>query len=111
MKRRWAAYLKTKLRVTTVKIQNLKSMEAQTEKIQEIFNKRFKEETEMNNTKPKMKNTLEGMIRKITESEEQISELEYRVEIIATEQRKKNKKQGGQYQRALGQQNAPTFAL
>jgi len=65
MKRRWAAYLKTKLRVTTVKIQNLKSMEAQTEKIQEIFNKRFKEETEMNNTKPKMKNTLEGMIRKI----------------------------------------------
>ena len=86
-------------------------MEAQTEKRQEIFNKRFKEETEMNNTIPKMKNTLEGMIRRITESEEQISELEYRVEIIAAEQRKKNKKQEGQYQRALGQQNAPTFAL
>ena len=65
----------------------------------------------MNNTKPKMKTTPEGMIRRITESEEQISELEYRVEIIATEQRKKNRKQGGQYRRALGQQNAPTFAL
>ena len=44
-------------------------MKAQTEKIQEVFNK---EETEMNNTIPKMKNTLEGMIRRITESEEQI---------------------------------------
>ena len=49
-------------------------MEAQIEKIQEIFNKDLKElrntQTEMNNTITKMKNTLEGINNRITEAEE-----------------------------------------
>ena len=48
----------------------------------------------MNNTITEMKNTLEGINSGITESEEQISELEDKVvEITATEQNKeKNEK-------------------
>ena len=53
-----------------------------------------------------MKNTLEGINTRITEAEEQKSELEDRkVEIIATEQNKekKNEKKRGQSQRPLRQ--------
>ena len=82
-------------RVMIVKmIQNLrKRVEAQTEKIQEMFNKELEDlknkQTEMNNTITEMKNTLEGINSKITEAEERISELEDRVlEITATEQNK-----------------------
>ena len=45
-------------------------MEAQIEKIQEMFNKNLEElknkQTEMNNTKTEMKNTLEGINSRIT---------------------------------------------
>ena len=64
-------------RVMIVKmIQNLgKRMEAQTEKILEIFNKDIKnKQTEVNNTISKMKNTLEGISSRINEAEEQISD-------------------------------------
>ena len=45
----------------------------------------------MNNTITEMKNTLEETNTRITEAEEWISDLEYRmVEITAAEQRKKN---------------------
>ena len=74
-------------------IQDLrKRMEAQIEKIQEIFNKDLEElknkQTEMNNTITAMKYTLGG-INRITEVEEWISGLEDRmVEITAVEQNK-----------------------
>ena len=83
-----------KFRVMVVKmIQDLrKRMEAQIEKIQEIFNKDLEElknkQTEMNNTITAMKYTLGG-INRITEVEEWISGLEDRmVEITAVEQNK-----------------------
>ena len=51
-----------------------KRMEAQTKKIQEIFNKDLEDlkntETEMNNTIPEMKNTLEEISSTINEAEE-----------------------------------------
>ena len=54
-------------------------MEAQIEKIQEMFNKDPEElknkQTKMNNTINEMKNSLEGINSRITESEEQINEL------------------------------------
>ena len=62
-------------RVMIVKmIQNLgNTMEAQIEKIQEMFKKDLEElknkQTEMNNTITEMKNTLEGISNRITEAE------------------------------------------
>ena len=61
------------------------------EKTQEIFNKDLEElkskQTMMNNTINEIKNT--GIISRITEAEEQISELEdKRVEITTAEQKK-----------------------
>ena len=54
-----------------------------TKETEEIKNK----QTEMNNTITEIKNTIEGTNCRITEAEEQISDLEDRmVEIIATEQ-------------------------
>ena len=66
------------------------------EKIQEIFNKDLEEpknkQTVMNNTITKIKNTLEGNNSRITEAEEQISELEDKtVEITAREQNKEKR--------------------
>ena len=72
-------------RVMIVKmIQNLrKRVEAQTEKIQEMFNKELEDlknkQTEMNNTITEMKNTLEGINSRITEAEERISDLEDKI--------------------------------
>ena len=63
-------------RVMIVKmIQDLgKRMEAQIEKIQEMFNKDLEElknkQTEMNNTIIEMKNTLEGISGRVAEAEE-----------------------------------------
>ena len=63
-------------RVMIVKmIQNLgNTMEAQIEKIQEMFKKDLEElknkQTEMNNTITEMKNTLEGINNRVTEAEE-----------------------------------------
>ena len=61
-------------------IQDLgKRMEAEIEKMQEMFNKDIEElnnkQTEMNNTITEMKNTLEGINSRITEAEERISDL------------------------------------
>ena len=73
-------------------------MEAQTEKIQERYENilrillRYEEKIELNNITTKMKNTLEGVSNRITEAEEQISELEDRmVEITAVEQSKERR--------------------
>ena len=78
-------------------IQNLGNrMEAQIEKIQEMFNKDLEElknkQTEMDNTITEMKNTLEGNNNRIMEAEERISELEDKmVEITAEEQNKEKR--------------------
>ena len=66
-------------RVMIVKmIQDLrKRMEAQTEKIQEMFNKELEDlknkQMEMNNTVTEVKNTLEKINSRINEAEEQVS--------------------------------------
>ena len=79
-------------RITIVKmIQGLgKRMEANIEKMQEMFNKDLEElknkQTQMNNTITEMKTKLEGIHSRITEAEERISDLEDRmVEFTATE--------------------------
>ena len=82
-------------RVRTVKmIQNLGN---RMEKIQEKYNKDLEElmskQTMMNNTINEIKNSLEAINSRITEAEEQISDLEDKtMEITTTEQRKKNEK-------------------
>ena len=73
-----------------------KRMEAQTEKIQEMFNKELgdikNKETELKNTITEMKNTLERNNSKITEAEEQITDLQDRmVEITAVEHNKEKR--------------------
>ena len=51
-------------------------------------------QTQMNNTINEMKNTLQGISSRITEAEDQISELKNgTVEVIAKEQNKKKKKE------------------
>ena len=98
-------------RITIVKmIQDIrKRMEAKIEKMQEMFNKDLEElkykQTEMNNTIIKMKTTLEGINSRITEAEEQISDLEDRmVEFTAAEQNKeKRMKRNEDSLRPLGQ--------
>ena len=61
----------------------------------------------MNNTITESKNTLEGINSRITETEEQISEPEWKrmLEITVEEQkkRKKDEKNWGYFQRPLGQ--------
>ena len=85
-------------RVMIVKmIQNLRNrMEAQIEKIQEMFNKDLEKvknkQTEMNNTITEMKHTLEGINNRITEAEERISELEDKVVKITAEEQNKGKR-------------------
>ena len=65
-------------------IQNLrKRMEAKIEKMPEMFT----EDLELKNKQAETKNALEGISSRITEAEEQISDLEDRmVEISAEEQ-------------------------
>ena len=80
-------------RVMIVKrIQNLRN---RIKKIQETFNKdleELKSKQMMNNTLNEIKNTLEGINSRITEGEEQISDLEDRiVEITAAEQNKEKR--------------------
>ena len=63
------------------------------EKIQETFNKDLQElktkQTKVNNTTNEIKNSLEGINRRITGAEEQISDLEDKiVEITTAEQNK-----------------------
>ena len=75
--------------------------------MQEMFNKELEDikNKELNNTIMEMKTTLEGINTRITEAEEQISELEDKVvEITATEQNKeKRMKRNENTQRPLGQ--------
>ena len=66
------------------------------EKIQEMINKDLEElqskQTMMNKTINKIKNTLDGINSRITEAEEQISDLEdKRVEITTSEQNKEKR--------------------
>ena len=69
------------------------------EKIQETFNKDLEEpkskqtmrKQTMNNTINEIKNSLEGINRRITEAEEQISDLEDKVVEITTQRRIKKK--------------------
>ena len=84
--------LKKEFRVMIVKMtQELgKRMDAQSEKLQDVYNKELAKiknnQTELNNKITEMKSTLEGIITRINEAEEQISELEDRVvEITAME--------------------------
>ena len=78
-------------------IQDLgKRMEANIEKMQEMFKKHLEElknkQTEMNNTITEMKTTLEGINSRITKAEEQISDLEDRmVGFTAAEQNKEKR--------------------
>ena len=83
------------LRIIIVKITQdvRRRMEAQTEKIQEMFSKKLKnirhKQTELNNTITEMKNILKGINCRITKAEKQVSELEDRMmEIMAMEQNK-----------------------
>ena len=66
------------------------------EKMQETFNKELKEqksnETMMNNTRSEIKNSLEGINSRITEAEEQISDLEDKIVEITTTQQYKEKR-------------------
>ena len=85
-------------RIMIVKmIQDLgKRMEAKIERMHEMFNKDLEElkkkRTEMNNTINERKTILEGINSRITEAEEQISDLEDRmVEFTAAEQKKEKR--------------------
>ena len=74
-------------------IQNLRN---RMEKIQEKFNKDLEElkskQTVMNHTINEIKNSLEGINSRITETEEWISDLEYKiVEVTVTEQNKQKR--------------------
>ena len=81
-------------RVIIVKmIQNLGN---KMEKIQETFNKELEElkskQTMMNNTKNEIKNSLEGINSRITEAEEQISDLEDKIVEKTTAEQNKEKR-------------------
>ena len=74
-------------------IQNLGS---RMEKIQETFDKDLEElkrkQTMMNNTINAIKNSLEGINSRITEAEEQISDLEDKIVEITTAEQNKEKR-------------------
>ena len=82
-----------------------KRMEAQIEKMQDVFNKDLEElknkQTEINSTITKMRNTLEGINNRITEAEKWIIELEDRKLVyslkIKYNLKKKEKKKGGNH--------------
>ena len=66
------------------------------EKIQETFNKELEElnskQTMMSITKNEIKNSLEGINSRITEAEEQISDLEVKIVEITTMEQNKEKR-------------------
>ena len=72
----------------------INSLETRIEKMQEMFNKDLEEikksQCIMNNAISEIKNTLEGT-RRITEAEDGISEVEYRMVEINESERKKEK--------------------
>ena len=65
------------------------------EKIQEMFNKELKElkskQTVMNNTTNEIKYSLEGINSRITEAEEQVSDLKDKIVEITPEEQNKEK--------------------
>ena len=73
-------------------IQNLRN---RMEKIQEMFNKELKElkskQTVMNNTTNEIKYSLEGINSRITEAEEQVSDLKDKIVEITPEEQNKEK--------------------
>ena len=77
-------------------VKMIKNLGNRMQKIQETFNKDLEEvkskQTMMNNTINENKNSLEGINSRITEAEEQISDLEdKRGEITTTEQNKEKR--------------------
>ena len=80
-------------RVMIVKI--IQNLGNRMEKIQETFHKDLEElkskETMINNTINEIKNSLEGINSRITEAEEWISNLEYKILEIVTEQNKEKR--------------------
>ena len=78
---------------TIMIVKMIKNLESKIEKMQESISKDLEElknkHTVTNNTIIEIKNTLEGINSRIYEAEEQISELEYKmVEITSEEQNK-----------------------
>ena len=71
-------------------------MEAQIEKMQEMFNRDLEElkskQTVMSSTINEIKNSLEGINSRITEAEEQISDLEDKIVEITTAEQNKEKR-------------------
>ena len=86
------------LRIIIVKITQdvRRRMEAQTEKIQEMFSKKLKnirhKQTELNNTITEMKNILKGINCRITKAEKQVSELEDKMGTITSAEYNKEKR-------------------
>ena len=83
-------------------------LEIRIEKMQEMFNKDLEEikksQLKKNNAINDIKITLEGTMRRITETEDRISEVEDKmVEMKQRGKKKKNQKKWGQPQGPLGQ--------
>ena len=73
----------------------INSLETRIEKMQEMFNKDLEEKKNqsiMNNVITVIKSTLEGVNSRIIETEDRISEVEYRMVEINEAERKKEKK-------------------
>ena len=79
-----------------MRVKMIQNLGNRMEKIQETFNKDLEERkskhTVMNNTINETKNSLEGINTRITEAEEQISDLEDKIVEITTAEENKEKK-------------------
>ena len=79
-----------------MRVKMIQNLGNRMEKIQETFNKDLQElkskQTMMSNTINEMKNSLEGINRRITEAEERISDLEDKILEITTSEQNKEKK-------------------
>ena len=77
-------------------VKMIKNLENRLEKMQESSSKDLEElknkHAETNSTTTGIKNTLEGINRRISEAEEQISKLEYKMEEITFEEQNKVKR-------------------
>uniref|UniRef100_A0A8C9BKD7 L1 transposable element RRM domain-containing protein n=1 Tax=Phocoena sinus TaxID=42100 RepID=A0A8C9BKD7_PHOSS len=79
-------------------VQMIQNLGNRMEKIQEMFNKDLEElkgkQTMMNNIINEIKNSVEGIITRITEAEEPISDLEDKIVEITTAEKNKGKRMG-----------------
>ena len=77
-------------------VKTIQNLGNRMEKIQETFNKDSEElkskQTVMDNTINEIKNSLEGISSRITEAEEQISDLEDKIVEITTAEQNKEKR-------------------